>query len=73
MPYALYIVLCKERLQALLGGAIKFKCFFEVRKHWVNRFWDELKSFCFGSKVVRGTEKGRLLVTAPNLFSFLMP
>ncbi len=33
----------KERLQALLGEAIILKCFFDVRKHWVNWFWDELE------------------------------
>lgn len=50
MLYTLCYV--KKRLQALLGEAIKFKCFFEVRKHWVNQFWDELKPFWFDSKVV---------------------
>lgn len=35
----------KKRLQALLGEVIKFKCFFEVRKHWVDQFLDELKLF----------------------------
>lgn len=34
----------KKGLQALLEQAIKFTCFFEDRKHWVNRFLDELKT-----------------------------
>lgn len=61
----------KYRPQALLGEAIKFKCFFfEVRKHWVNRFLDEQEPFWFDSKMVGRPEKRRLLVTVSNVLSF---
>lgn len=55
MLYKLCFV--KKRPQAFLGQAIKFKWFFEVRKHWVNWFLDELKPFGFDSNAVRKPDK----------------
>lgn len=59
MLYKLWYV--KKRLQASSGEAIKFKCSFEVRKHWVDWSLDERKPFWFDSKAVRGKERKDLL------------
>lgn len=56
--HMLYKLCCvKKRLQASSGEAIKFKCSFEVRKHWLDWSLDERKPFWFDSKAVRGPEK----------------